>query len=257
MSLQSKMRCSRVNENPGAMYQLWLWLNCASVLQWWLYRNESFAIASSTVHIPSPTTPSGQPQDKIQQLLNNPRTGSREGRELRACRYSQYSQRAECGSRCNCSSITENGLLVQIGGPSESRTGWVWGYQSAICVLTSPPEESETDQLLRKAEKNYPRVNPGCISARHSVVSDSLQPRGGVAHQTPLSMGFSRQEYWEGCHSLLQGIFPTKGLNPGLPHCGQILYPLSHQGSRRHPACIYLGSLCFNSLRWRAEHPQL
>ena len=25
-------------------------------------------------------------------------------------------------------------------------------------------------------------------------------------------------------HSLLQGIFPTQGLNPGLPHCGQILY---------------------------------
>ena len=25
-----------------------------------------------------------------------------------------------------------------------------------------------------------------------------------------------------GCHALLQGIFPTQGLNPGLPHCGQI-----------------------------------
>ena len=33
------------------------------------------------------------------------------------------------------------------------------------------------------------------------------------------------------CHSLLQGIFPTQGLNPGLPHCRQILYQLSHQGS--------------------------
>ena len=31
--------------------------------------------------------------------------------------------------------------------------------------------------------------------------------------------------------SLLQGIFPTQGLNPGLPHCGWILYQLSHQGS--------------------------
>ena len=34
-----------------------------------------------------------------------------------------------------------------------------------------------------------------------------------------------------GCHALLQGIFPTQGLNPGLPHCRQILYRLSHQGS--------------------------
>ena len=33
------------------------------------------------------------------------------------------------------------------------------------------------------------------------------------------------------CHFLLQGIFPTTGLNPGLPHCRQTLYHLSHQGS--------------------------
>ena len=40
-----------------------------------------------------------------------------------------------------------------------------------------------------------------------------------------------------GSHSLLQGIFPTQGSNPGLPHCRRILYPLSHQGSppRRVP----------------------
>ena len=35
------------------------------------------------------------------------------------------------------------------------------------------------------------------------------------------------------CHALLQGIFPTQGSNPSLPHCGQILYRLSHQGSPR------------------------
>ena len=33
------------------------------------------------------------------------------------------------------------------------------------------------------------------------------------------------------CHSLLQGISPTQGLNPGLLHCRQIFYCLSHQGS--------------------------
>ena len=36
-----------------------------------------------------------------------------------------------------------------------------------------------------------------------------------------------------GSLSLLQGIFPTQGSNPGLPYCGQILYQLSHQGSPR------------------------
>ena len=34
-----------------------------------------------------------------------------------------------------------------------------------------------------------------------------------------------------GCHALLQGIFPTQGLNPGLLHCRWIVYCLSHQGS--------------------------
>ena len=30
------------------------------------------------------------------------------------------------------------------------------------------------------------------------------------------------------CHALLQGIFPTQGLNPGLPHCKEIIYPSVH-----------------------------
>ena len=34
-----------------------------------------------------------------------------------------------------------------------------------------------------------------------------------------------------GSHSLLQGIFPTQGSKPGVPHCRWVLYQLSHQGS--------------------------
>ena len=37
-----------------------------------------------------------------------------------------------------------------------------------------------------------------------------------------------------GSLSLLQGIFPTQGSNPGLPHCRQTLYQLSHKGSQHH-----------------------
>ena len=36
-----------------------------------------------------------------------------------------------------------------------------------------------------------------------------------------------------GSCSLLQGIFPTQGSNPGLPHCRWILYQLNHKGSPR------------------------
>ena len=34
-----------------------------------------------------------------------------------------------------------------------------------------------------------------------------------------------------GCHFLLQEIFPSRGLSPGLLHCRQTFYHLSHQGS--------------------------
>ena len=50
-----------------------------------------------------------------------------------------------------------------------------------------------------------------------------------VADQIPPSMGFSRQEYWSGLPFPSPGDLP----NPGLPHCRQILYQLSHKGSPR------------------------
>ena len=60
-----------------------------------------------------------------------------------------------------------------------------------------------------------------------SVMSDSLQPHGivhGILQARTLewvAVPFSR------------GIFPTRGSNPDLPHCRQILYQLSHQESPR------------------------
>ena len=41
-----------------------------------------------------------------------------------------------------------------------------------------------------------------------------------------------------GCRFLLQGIFTTKESNPGLLHCQQILYSLSHRGSPVNPVVI-------------------
>ena len=53
-----------------------------------------------------------------------------------------------------------------------------------------------------------------------------------LAHQSPLSMEFSRQEYSTvGCYALLWGIFPTQGLNPHLLHWQASSLQLSHQGS--------------------------
>ena len=57
-----------------------------------------------------------------------------------------------------------------------------------------------------------------------SVVSNSLWPHGRYSPWN--SPG---QITRVGSLSLLQGIFPTQGSNPGLPHCRQILYQLSHR----------------------------
>ena len=88
------------------------------------------------------------------------------------------------------------------------------------------------------AKKDYWCWKWPCISQSEtesesrSVVSNSLQPHG-------LSMNYSMDSPWNSLGqntgmsslSLLQGIFPTQGLNPGLPHYRRILYQLSHKGS--------------------------
>ena len=61
-----------------------------------------------------------------------------------------------------------------------------------------------------------------------SVMSNSLGPHG---HSPWNSWG---QNTRVDSLSLLQGIFPTQGSNPGLPHFGQILYQLSHKGKVDH-----------------------
>ena len=67
----------------------------------------------------------------------------------------------------------------------------------------------------------------------HSVVSDSFVTPWTGARQAPLSMGFSRQECWSGCHFLLQEIFLTQGSNPCLLHWQADSLLLSHQESCR------------------------
>ena len=59
-------------------------------------------------------------------------------------------------------------------------------------------------------------------------MSDSLWPHGLYSPWN--SPG---QNTGVGSLSLLQGIFPNQGSNPGLPHCRRILYQLSHKGSPR------------------------
>ena len=76
----------------------------------------------------------------------------------------------------------------------------------------------------------------------HSVVSDSFRPHG--LYSLWNSPG---QDIGVGSHFLLQETFPTQGSNSGLPHCRQIFYQLSHQGS---PVNDELGLITFLYLHW-------
>ena len=61
-----------------------------------------------------------------------------------------------------------------------------------------------------------------------SVLSDSLWPHGLNSPWNSLGQNTRVSSL-----SHLQGIFPTQGLNPSLPHCRWILYQLSHKGNPR------------------------
>ena len=54
-------------------------------------------------------------------------------------------------------------------------------------------------------------------SVNHSVVADSLWPPWAVACQAPLSMVFSRQEYWSGLPCPSPGDLPNPGIKPLSP----------------------------------------
>ena len=74
-------------------------------------------------------------------------------------------------------------------------------------------------ELLAVSLKSF----PSCCVQSLSHVGLFVTPTN-CSPQIPVSMGFSRQQYWSGSHFLLQGIFPTQGSNPHLLHYRWILY---------------------------------
>ena len=90
----------------------------------------------------------------------------------------------------------------------------------------APGKSSEEHFIISILQMRKCRLRK--ISKNHSAASDSLWPRGLYSPWN--SPG---QNTGVGSFSLLQEIFPTQGLNPGLPNCRQSLYQLSHKGSSR------------------------
>ena len=82
-------------------------------------------------------------------------------------------------------------------------------------------------------------------SVNLSVISDSLQHHGLEPARLLCTWDFPGKHTGEGCHSLLQGIFLTQCLNPGLWHCRQILYHLSTREALKMPV---------NKFQWLKNH---
>ena len=83
--------------------------------------------------------------------------------------------------------------------------------------------------LLHWQAGSLPLVPPGkpqSESESLSLMSYSLRPHGLYSPWNAPGQNTGVDSL-----SLLQGIFPTQGSNPGLPHCKHIFYQLSHKGS--------------------------
>ena len=65
-----------------------------------------------------------------------------------------------------------------------------------------------------------------------TLVSVNINIFGNRVFSDVIKWDFPGRSTGVGCHFLLHRIFPTQGSNPGLPHCRQTLYCLSHQGSQ-------------------------
>ena len=83
------------------------------------------------------------------------------------------------------------------------------------------------------------RTNTSHHKALAALSAKAWKVEGWVAQSCPTLRPHGLYSPWNspdqntgvGSHSLLQGIFPAQGSNPGLPHCGWILYQLSHEGT--------------------------
>ena len=113
---------------------------------------------------------------------------------------------------------------------------WSSGWKGSLTAEKLPGQVLDTGCAPsgNRASSKLAAPPTGWVHAC-SVMSDSSQPH--VAHQAPLSMELSSKNTGVGFHCLLQGIFPTQGLNPSLLrvlHWPVVSLPLCHLGG---PTC--------------------
>ena len=127
--------------------------------------------------------------------------------------------------------ILQARILERVAFPFSRRSSQPrdWTQVSRIAGDSFPaePQEKSRQQCaywkkLSSAKESESEITQSCPTLCHPM---DCSPPGSSIH------GFLGKSTGVGCHFLLQGIFPTWGSNPGLPHFRQTLYRLSHQGS--------------------------
>ena len=106
-----------------------------------------------------------------------------------------------------------------------------WEYQ------TTWPASWETYMQVRKQQLELDmkqQTGSKWEKWSHSVMSDSLWLHGLQPARLLCPWDFLGNSTRVDCHFLLQGIFPTQGLNLGLPHCRQMLSHLSHEKDKEN-----------------------
>ena len=83
------------------------------------------------------------------------------------------------------------------------------------------------EKKRKKKKQSYPLVKSESVS--HSVMSDPVTP-WTVAQQIPLSMKFSKQEYWSGLSFPSPGDLPNPGIEPRSPVLQADSLPAEPQG---------------------------
>ena len=126
-----------------------------------------------------------------------------------------------------------------------SATPWTAACQASLSITHS-------QSLLKLMSITLVMPSNHLILCRPLFLPPSMLPASGAFQMSQFFVS-GGQSTGVDCHFLLQGIFPTEGLNPGLPHCRQTLYSLSHQGNPQiHVERVYLQfsrSVVSNSLR--------
>ena len=98
---------------------------------------------------------------------------------------------------------------------------WIWA-QSRRQWRTEEPgllqsmgsQKVRHDVVIEQQQQRNGDYNSECVCVSHSVMSDTSWP---MDCQAPLSVEFSRKEYWSGLPCPSPGDLPDRGIEPGSP----------------------------------------